>query len=246
MAEPSAPSGAGSHAARAVPSSTDGAARPHDDGGPHPVRAVALAVGLTLALLVLVQVFLVRMFHVPSASMEPTLQPVDRVRVDAAAAGRQGLRHGDVVVFDGAGSLAPYRSAGSLERGLEDVARWWGVGAAEDVFVKRVLALPGDRLECCAPDGRLLREGEPLDEPYLGRPVTADEPAAAGTWSFEVPDGRMVVLGDHRAASRDSRALLGAPGGGLIPLERVEGRAAEIVWPLSRRGTMDAPSGDTP
>ena len=97
-----------------------------------------------------------------------------------------------------------------------------------------------------SPDGRLLRNGEPLNEPYLGRPVTADEPAAAGTWSFEVPDGRMVVLGDHRAASRDSRALLGAPGGGLIPLERVEGRAAEIVWPLARRGTVDAPSGDTP
>ena len=185
-------------------------------------------------------------YLIPSGSMEPTLQPGDRVRVDAAAAGGQGLHHGDVVVFDGAGSLAPYRSAGSLERGLEDVARWWGVGAAEDAFVKRVLALPGDRLECCAPDGRLLRNGEPLNEPYLGRPVTADEPAAAGTWSFEVPDGRMVVLGDHRAASRDSRALLGAPGGGLIPLERVEGRAAEIVWPLSRRGTVDAPSGDTP
>ncbi|UTX35565.1 signal peptidase I [Micrococcus luteus] len=185
-------------------------------------------------------------YLIPSGSMEPTLQPGDRVRVDAAAADGQGLHHGDVVVFDGAGSLAPYRSAGSLERGLEDVARWWGVGAAEDVFVKRVLALPGDRLECCAPDGRLLRNGEPLDEPYLGRPVTADEPAAAGTWSFEVPDGRMVVLGDHRDASRDSRALLGAPGGGLIPLERVEGRAAEIVWPLARRGTVDAPSGDTP
>lgn len=185
-------------------------------------------------------------YLIPSGSMEPTLQPGDRVRVDAAAADGQGLHHGDVVVFDGAGSLAPYRSAGSLERGLEDVARWWGVGAAEDVFVKRVLALPGDRLECCAPDGRLLRNGEPLDEPYLGRPVTADDPAAAGTWSFEVPDGRMVVLGDHRDASRDSRALLGAPGGGLIPLERVEGRAAEIVWPLARRGTVDAPAGDTP
>ena len=62
-------------------------------------------------------------YLVPSGSMEPTLQPGDRVRVDAAAAGGQGLHHGDVVVFDGAGSLAPYRSVGSLERGLEDVAR---------------------------------------------------------------------------------------------------------------------------
>ena len=177
---------------------------------------------------------------------EPTLRPGERIIVDGAAAGGAGLAHGDVVVFDGAGSLAPYRSRSSLERGLTDVAAWWGVGGTGDGFVKRVLALPGDRLECCAPDGRLLRNGEPLDEPYLGRPVTADEPAAAGTWFFEVPDGRMVVLGDHRAASRDSRALLGAPGGGLIPLERVEGRAAEIVWPLARRGTVDVPSGDTP
>ena len=49
-------------------------------------------------------------YLIPSGSMEPTLQPGDRVRVDAAAAGGQGLHHGDVVVFDGAGSLAPYRS----------------------------------------------------------------------------------------------------------------------------------------
>lgn len=207
-------------------------------------------IGLTVAAAVVLAAVLRALtgpvYLIPSGSMEPTLQPGDRVRVDASAAGGQGLRHGDVVVFDGAGSLAPYRSAGSLERGLEDVARSWGVGAAGDMFVKRVLALPGDRLECCAADGRLLRDGEPLDEPYLGRPVTAREPAADRPWAFEVPAGRMVVLGDHRERSRDSRALLGGPGGGLIPLERVEGRAADVVWPLERRGPVGDPDGRAP
>ncbi|MBD4395318.1 signal peptidase I, partial [Xanthomonas citri pv. citri] len=72
--------------------------------------------GLTLVAAVVVAAVLRALtgpvYLIPSGSMEPTLQPGDRVRVDAAAAGGQGLRHGDVVVFDGAGSLAPYRSAG--------------------------------------------------------------------------------------------------------------------------------------
>lgn len=205
-------------------------------------------IGLTVAAAVVLAAVLRALtgpvYLIPSGSMEPTLQPGDRVRVDTSAAGGAGLRHGDVVVFDGAGSLAPYRSLGPLERGLEDVSLWWGVGAARDVYVKRVLALPGDRLECCAPDGRLLRDGQPLDEPYLGRPVTAADPASDRAWTFEVPDGRMVVLGDNRGASRDSRALLGGPGGGLLPVDRVQGRAAEIVWPLDRRGPVAAPGAD--
>lgn len=180
---------------------------------------------------------------VPSGSMEPTLRPGERILVDEAAAGGAGLAHGDVVVFDGVGSLAPYRAPTALERGLADVAAWWGVGGTGDVFVKRVLALPGDTLACCAPDGRLLRDGTPVDEPYLGRPVTAAEPASASRWEFAVPEGRMVVLGDNRGASRDSRDLLGAPGGGLIPLESVTGTAEQVVWPLGARRPLESADG---
>lgn len=180
---------------------------------------------------------------VPSGSMEPTLRPGERILVDGAAARGAGLAHGDVVVFDGAGSLAPYRSRSSLERGLTDVAAWWGVGGTGDGFVKRVLALPGDTLACCAADGRLVRNGASVDEPYLGRPVTAADPASASRWEFEVPAGRMVVLGDHREASRDSRSLLGAPGGGLIPLESVIGTAEQVVWPLDARRDLEPADG---
>ncbi|MCG7421629.1 signal peptidase I [Micrococcus porci] len=189
----------------------------------------------------LLRAFTGPVYLVPSGSMEPTLLPGDRVHVDTAAADGAGLEHGDVVVFDGAGSLAPYRSRTALDRGLEDVAAFWGVGAAQDVYVKRVLALPGDTLSCCTADGRLERNGAPLDESYLGRTVDAAAPASRSTWAFEVPEGRMVVLGDNRDVSRDSRALLGAPGGGLIPVEKVIGRVDSVAWPLDRRG--DVPAG---
>ncbi|MDY6054301.1 signal peptidase I [Micrococcus sp.] len=207
------------------------------------------AAGLTVAAAVvaaaLLRVLTGPVYLIPSGSMEPTLLPGDRVHVDTSAAGGAGLARGDVVVVDGSGSLAPYRPRSELTAALEDVAASWGLGGREDVFVKRVLALPGDTLACCADDGRLLLDGRPLDEPWLGRAVTAAAPASAGRWEFAVPEGRMVLLGDNRAASRDSRDLLGAPGGGLVPVDSVLGSVDAVVWPLDRRGPVPAGAADT-
>jgi signal peptidase I len=43
------------------------------------------------------------------------------------------------------------------------------------------------------------------------------------------------VMGDHRAASADSRAHIGDPGGGAIPIDSIVGRVRAIVWPWSER-----------
>jgi signal peptidase I len=43
-------------------------------------------------------------------------------------------------------------------------------------------------------------------------------------------------MGDHRSNSRDSRAHLGDPGGGTIPVDDVIGRVVGVVWPFSRLG----------
>ena len=48
-------------------------------------------------------------------------------------------------------------------------------------------------------------------------------------------------MGDHRGASADSRAHLGDPGGGTVPVDRVIGRAFLISWPFSRIHTLGSP-----
>jgi signal peptidase I len=56
-----------------------------------------------------------------------------------------------------------------------------------------------------------------------------------------VPDGTLFVLGDHRSDSSDSRDHLGSPGGGMIPVSDVVGRADWIVWPASHWTRLHRP-----
>ncbi|XNZ00934.1 signal peptidase I [Micrococcus luteus] len=225
------------------PRRSRGSAASADVAGTRWVRNIGLTVAAAVVLAAVLRALAGPLYLIPSGSMEPTLMPGDRVRVDTAHEDGVGLERGDVVVFDGVGSLAPYRSRTSLDRALEDVVVWWGLGARSDVYVKRVVALPGDIVRCCGQDGRLEVDGEPLAEPYLGRDVDAEHPASATPFAFEVPEGRMVVLGDNRDDSLDSRSLLGAPGGGLIGLDSVIGTAEQVAWPPSRRGDVGAAAG---
>ncbi|MFI5608044.1 signal peptidase I [Amycolatopsis sp. NPDC051903] len=88
-------------------------------------------------------------------------------------------------------------------------------------FVKRVIAIGGDRVVCCGPDNRLQVNGKPVTEPYLDSTV----PLAAGALPFaaRVPPGSIFVAGDRRDISDDSRRFASLPGGGAIPLSKVDG-----------------------
>jgi signal peptidase I len=165
------------------------------------------------------QLFVVQVFTVRAASMSPTLEPGDQVLVLRPTVGRD-VQRGDVVVVDVRGTFLGDRPdtgpfAGSV------LAR-----APDDVFVvKRVVAGPGDRLACCAPDGRLRLNGEPLDEPYLAEGVAPSEQA----FDVVVPDGRWWLMGDNRAVSDDSRSHLGSPGGGSVSTDVVVGRVVRAA-----------------
>lgn len=181
---------------------------------PHPVVAAAVVVVLLLVSALLVRHVVARPFAVPSASMAPALQPGDVLLADRST--RHTAARGEIVVFDGSGYFAP---------SAEDADRFW---------VKRVIAVGGDRVECCDERGAISIDGVPLEEPYLPPGTVPSEIE----FDLRVPEGRMFVLGDNRSDSTDSRHLLGAPGGGMIPVDRVVGEAAVIVWPLTRSGSL--------
>jgi signal peptidase I len=105
-------------------------------------------------------------------------------------------------------------------------------------FIKRVIGVGGDRVICCDADERITVNGIALNESdylYPGNPPSRQ------AFDVLVPDGALWVLGDHRSASADSRAHLGDPGGGMVPVDRVIGRAFAIVWPLSRLQFLPIP-----
>jgi signal peptidase I len=84
-------------------------------------------------------------------------------------------------------------------------------------LIKRVIGLPGDTVEISG--GAVRVNGQVLEEPYI-----AAAPVYNGEW--EVPDGKLFVLGDNRNDSSDSHAW------GLLPLENVIGKAILIYWPI--------------
>ncbi|WP_432494336.1 signal peptidase I [Kineococcus gypseus] len=209
-------------------------APPRERAAPRGTRAVAvLAVALLAALLL--RSFVVQTFSIPSASMAPTLEAGERVLVWRV--GAQEVRRGDVVVFDGTGTFAPAppEPATGLARAGAAVGSALGFHPGESDFVKRVVGLPGERITCCDADGRLLVDGEPLDEPYL----PPGEAPSAVRFDVEVPPGRLWVMGDHRGDSVDSRSFLGSPGGGTVAVEDVVGRVVAISWPPTELGTVE-------
>ena len=191
----------------------------------------------------LVTTFVARSFSIPSGSMEDTLKVGDRVLVERVTPRFGTIERGDVVVFDGTDSFSPEidapPSGGLASRVLAPLTQLLGFGPAKETdFIKRVIAVGGDRVMCCDDQGRVTVNGQPLDEPYL---YPGDVPSEI-SFDVIVPEGRLWVMGDHRSSSADSRAHLGDPGGGTVSVDRVIGRAFLISWPLSRVGTLGSPS----
>ncbi|MFF8781393.1 signal peptidase I [Streptomyces sp. NPDC015140] len=171
---------------------------------------------LTLLLfLLLLSTFVLRPFQIPSGSMERGLRIGDRVLVNKLAYRFDGRpQRGDVVVFDGTGLFGP------------------------GDYIKRVVGVGGDHVVCCDREGRVRVNGQSVDESEFLYP--GDRPSTV-RFDVVVPDGTLFVLGDHRSGSSDSRDHLGSPGGGMIPVDEVIGRADWIVWPFAHATHLDRP-----
>lgn len=194
----------------------------------------ARLLAVALVLVVLVRALLVQSFSVPTGSMEPTIRPGDRLLASRLVRG-DSVHRGDIVVFDGRAAFEddPARGAAGV---LRSAASLLAIDTGTD-YVKRVIGLPGDHVVCCDPSGRLVVNDAPVDEPYL---QPGDAPSEV-TFDVTVPAGRLWVMGDHRSDSSDSRAYLGRPGGGMVPVDDVIGQATMRYWPLGRLGSLGGP-----
>jgi len=154
-------------------------------------------VGLALAVLVTsvaIPVVTIQPYLEQSTSMQPTLAPGDRI---LAVEGSSGIRRGDIVVLRVPAS----------------------VSGTDDLFVKRVIALPGDHVACCDAKGQVTVDGKALNENYL---YPGDRPSRT-TFSVTVRKGEIWVMGDHRNISVDSRKW------GPVPLRGVVGRVILVA-----------------
>jgi signal peptidase I len=244
-----------------VGTSADAASPDPDDSGrsrparPRPARGsflrelpVLLVIAVVLALLI--NTFLVKAFFIPSGSMEQTLHGCpgcsgDRVLVNKVVYRLDDPRPGDIVVFAGPESWAPEaaveRPTNPVQRVVRSIASTFGVATpGEKDFIKRVIAVGGQTVQCCDAQGRVTVDGRPLDEPYtyVSDPDYQSTPFGPVT----VPAGHLWVMGDHRDQSADSRAHITDTDQGTIAVDDVVGKAFVIIWPVSRWDTLGTPA----
>lgn len=183
--------------------------------------------GLILMAFVLALVIkstLLQAFWIPTGSMEPTLIPGDRVIVSKVPYYFHDPRHGDVIVFE------EPDPAKEPDRGVWGAfVHWLGQGLGftppdNPDYIKRVIGLPGDIVQGKR-DGVYVNHVR-IVEPYLAQDT---QPFPRTT----VPEGKLFVMGDNRANSLDSRFGLG-----FVPIDRVIGKAALVIWPPGHMGDV--------
>lgn len=201
-------------------------------------REVPILIGFALLIALVLKTFLVQAFVIPSGSMEETIQIDDRVLVDKFTPwfGWEPSR-GDVVVFEDPGGWLEHEPQPEpsdppvVIKQVRQALTWIGLLPTDDDqdLIKRVIGVGGDTVACCDDDGKVTVNGSPLDEPYL-YPENAPSEIE---FEVAVPEGRVFVMGDHRANSADSRYHLKDPGQGTVPVDQVVGRAVVVAWPFA-------------
>lgn len=126
------------------------------------------------------------------------------------------------------GNRLAYRSK-SPERG--DIVIFRYPDNEEELYVKRVIGLPGETVDIR--DGYIYIDGAdtPLDEDYLKEDWTV----ATGNYHFVVPEDSYLMLGDNRNDSWDARYWTNP----YVREDKILGKAAVIYWPVHDIGKLE-------
>jgi signal peptidase I len=150
---------------------------------------------------VLIITFLYQPVRVEGTSMLPRLVDQDRLFINKIVYHFEAIERGDVVVFH-------YPRNPQVS------------------YIKRIIALPGDRLRIDR--GQVFVNDQPLKEPY----VPAEYRDTRSLDAVVVPKGEYFVLGDHRSIASDSRDF------GPVKRDLIYGKATFIYWPTQDVGIV--------
>lgn len=161
----------------------------------------ALIIAILLA--AIIRYFFFSPIVVEGTSMMPTLQNQDRMIVNKINYNIGDPKRFDIVVFH---------------------------ATKEKNYIKRVIGLPGDRIEY--KEDTLYINGEPYNEPYLQqyKNELIDGPLTDPFIVDEVPEGELFVMGDNRRYSKDSRHI------GTISIGEMIGNTNVVFWPIDDFG----------
>ena len=211
------------------------------------IRELVIVIVLAMALSFVVKTWLFQAFYIPSGSMENTLVRDDRVIVSKLTPGPFDLRRGDVVVFEDPGTPTPWlaglnNTPSTVGGPFHDALVFVGLlpEDSENHLIKRVIGLPGDRVQADGTTGDIKVNGVPITESYI---KPGDAPSEGKPFNIVVPQGKVWVMGDHRSDSADSRYHDGDSGGvdGSVPIDKIVGRALFIVWPIDHVTWLGVP-----
>ena len=201
---------------------------------------LAFTVAMAVLLAMAVQSYAVKPYEIPSESMEPTLDVGQRVLVDRFSE-RLGSDPsvGDVVVFhpplsavpeeQGGGQILPKCAAADSEREHGAPCPISGDEHADQAFIKRVVAGPGDTVSI--DNGVPIVNGKKLDGNWKTLPCR-HSPGCDFPTAITIPDDSYFMMGDNRPNSDDSRFW------GPVPRDWVIGHAVATYWPPSRIGGL--------
>jgi len=193
-------------------------------------REIAEAVIVALVLAILIRTFFIQAFKIPSGSMEDTLLIGDHIIVSKLSYGIQVPKPAMVKIM---GTTVPFLETrlvpawGTIEKGDVVVFRFPGDRSKD--YIKRVVGLPGDRVE--VRDKRIFVNGVKWDDPFginKGGLYGEEVEKNVTFGPYTVPEGTVFTMGDNRDRSYDSRYW------GPVPIEDIKGKAIMIYWSWDR------------
>lgn len=154
----------------------------------------------------LIKNYLIINADIPSGSMENTIMTGDRLIGNRLAYLKEGPDRGDIIIFHYPDN-------------------------EEELYVKRVIGLPGEKV--VVEDGKIYIDGSttPLEEDYLKETWTVE----TGPFEFDIPEDSYLVMGDNRNDSWDARYWSNT----YVAGDKILGEAVLVYWPFDHFGKLN-------